>query len=98
MKYKIFEQVAINIAKHLDITPQELFEKNQETHLVMGRHFLYHICHERGMKVADIQKYMHKNNHPITHPTILYGLEKMEEHLKDLDLKKIVDKVSRVNV
>lgn len=50
------------------------------------------------MKLVDIQNYMEKNNHPIAHQTILYGLKMMEQHLNDPDLKKIVDKLSKVNV
>jgi len=98
MKYTIFMEVANNIAQHLQIKPKKLFEKNQANELVMGRHFLYYICYERGMKLVDIKKYMEKNNHPIAHQTILYGLKMMEQHLNDPDLKKIVDKLSKVNV
>jgi chromosomal replication initiation ATPase DnaA len=91
MKSEIFNQYADRISGLFGVSKTELFAKSKKRELVDARHLLYYLCYKRPMPIVLIMKYMAENGYKIQHSSIIHGIDKVEEKIKnDRDYVSIV--------
>ncbi len=94
MKKEIFDQYVDSIVRLFGITHEELFSKSRIIKLVDARQLLYYMCHERNIRVTQIQEFMKENGYDTNHSTIIGGVRSMAvkvklfEHKMDLAVNK----------
>jgi chromosomal replication initiation ATPase DnaA len=98
MKRKIFKLYAREISAQFDIDEQLLFIKTKVREVVDARYLLYYMCYLRGMKPITIETYMAEMGYVISHPTILYGISRMDKRaLNDPDYERLINKLMKKN-
>jgi hypothetical protein len=99
MKEYIFDQFVDNIINHTGLTRDQLFENNRKMEYANPRKFLYKLCVERGISVAEVVSYMNKNNFICTDTYIHQGISSLDKMMEnDSDLGIILNKLSHVEV
>jgi len=97
MKEYIFDQFVDNILTHTGLTRDQLFESTRKMEYANPRKFLYKLCVERGISVADVVLYMNKNDFKCTDATIHQGIASLNKMMEnDSDLGIILNKLSSV--
>lgn len=92
MKKEIFYNYATRIAKHFDLSQEEMFSKTKKREIVDARQVLYYVCLKRPMRVASIRRYMEEMGYVVGHSTIIHGANAVEKMIKeDKDFNKIVN-------
>ena len=95
MKEHIFNGFVDNICKHTRITREEFFKPNQNSEIVLARHTLFYLCHQRGITTAMIKLYMENNGSSLNRSPITHGISVIESKIKeDADLQLVIDKLS----
>jgi chromosomal replication initiation ATPase DnaA len=94
MKKEIFDQYADSIVRLFGITHEELYSKNRIIKLVDARQLLYYMCHERNIRVTQIQEFMKENGYDTNHSTIIGGVRSMAVKVKlDPDYRVVISKL-----
>ena len=97
MKEYIFDQFVDNILSHTGLTREQLFENSRKIEYANPRKFLYKLCIDRGISVADVVSYMNKNNFYCKDTTIHAGISSLDKMMeRDSDLGIILNKLSNV--
>ena len=97
MKEYIFNQFVQNILLHTGLTKEELFENTRKIENSNPRKFLYKLCVDRGISIADLVLYMNKNDFYCKDSTIHAGISSLEKMMEtDSDLGIIFNKLSNV--
>ena len=97
MKEYIFDQFVDNILGHTGLTREQLFESTRKMEYANPRKFLYKLCVDRGIAVADVVLYMNKNDFYCKDTTIHAGISSLEKMMEtDSDLGIIFNKLSNV--
>ena len=98
MKEYIFNQFVDNILSHTGLTREQLFENTRKIDYANPRKFLYKLCIDRGISVADVVSYMNKNNFYCKDTTIHAGISSLDKMMEsDSDLEIILDALSNVD-
>lgn len=94
MKHKKFDEYAKKIAKEFNIPKKLLFMKNKKRELVDARHILYLVCFKKDFQLATIERLMFSYGYKINHPSIIHGIKKMNEKIKeDADYKQLIEDI-----
>jgi hypothetical protein len=97
MKEYIFDQFVDNILSHTGLAREQLFQSTRKMEYANPRKFLYKLCVDRGISVADVVLYMNKNNFPCKDATIHQGITSLNKMMEiDSDLSIILNKLSNV--
>lgn len=83
MKQDIFNQYADKVSKLFSIKKEELFSKTKKRDIVDARQLLYYLCNIRYIGVSYIQKYMQENGYVIQHPSVINGIKRVSERMKE---------------
>ena len=98
MKEYIFSQFVDNILSHTGLTREQLFKSTRKMEYANPRKFLYKLCVDRGISVADVVLYMNKNKFPCKDTSIHQGIRSLNKMIElDSDLKIIINKLSNVD-
>lgn len=96
MKKQIFNQYAQKIADLFGVDKQELFVKSKKRDLVDARHLLYYLCFHRPMKLISIQNFMDENGYNISHPSVIHGINTVEQRVaEDADYTSIIKSIEK---
>jgi chromosomal replication initiation ATPase DnaA len=96
MKKQIFNQYAQKIADLFGVDKQELFVKSKKRDLVDARHLLYYLCFHRPMKLISIQNFMDDNGYNISHPSVIHGINTVEQRVaEDADYTFIIKSIEK---
>lgn len=96
MKKEIFNQYAQKIADLFGVDKQELFVKSKKRDLVDARHLLYYLCFHRPMKLISIQNFMDENGYNISHPSVIHGINTVEQRVaEDADYTSIIKSIEK---
>lgn len=96
MKKEIFNQYAQKIADLFGVDKQELFVKSKKRDLVDARHLLYYLCFHRPMKLISIQNFMDDNGYNISHPSVIHGINTVEQRVaEDADYTFIIKSIEK---
>ena len=96
MKKSVFNYYATKVAHLFDIKEDELFSRSRRTDISDARSLLYYLCYIRPMSVAYIQKYMHGSGSKVAHTSILYGINKVKQRMReDSDYINIIENSSQ---
>ncbi len=96
MKKEIFNQYAQKIADLFGVDKQELFVKSKKRDLVDARHLLYYLCFHRPMKLISIQNFMDENGYNISHPSVIHGINTVEQRVaEDADYTFIIKSIEK---
>lgn len=83
MKQDIFNQYVNKVVSLFSIKKEDLFSKSKKRDIVDARHLVYYLCAKRPMSISYIQKYMKENGYIIHHPSIVRGIVRVDEKMKD---------------
>ena len=96
MKQLIFNQYVEKISDTFNVTKEEMFEKNKKRNVVESRYMLYYMCFNRPMKIERIKEYMASGGYMISHRTIIYGIDQIQERSKfDIDYMDVVKELTK---
>lgn len=96
MKYDIFNQYVTKVTSLFGIKKEDLFSKSKKRDIVDARHLVYYLCAKRPMSLSYIIKYMGENGYSIHHPSILRGISKIDERMKeDSDYVSIIKDIEK---
>jgi chromosomal replication initiation ATPase DnaA len=96
MKKEIFNQYAQKIADLFGVDKKELFVKSKKRDLVDARHLLYYLCFHRPMKLISIQNFMDENGYNISHPSVIHGINTVEQRVaEDADYTSIIKSIEK---
>jgi len=96
MKKEIFNQYAQKIADLFGVDKQELFVKSKKRDLVDARHLLYYLCFHRPMRLISIQNFMDENGYNISHPSVIHGINTVEQRVaEDADYTSIIKSIEK---
>jgi|TARA_R100000773_G_C4221040_1_gene119885 chromosomal replication initiation ATPase DnaA len=96
MKVDIFNQYVEAITKRYAISEQDFFSDTKKNEVVDSRYMLYYLCINRPMKHKDVQHFMSTKGKPVTHSTIIHGVRKIQEYLKDdRDMSEVLHKINQ---
>jgi len=83
MKQDIFNQYVTKVVSLFSIKKEQLFSKSKKREIVDARQLLYYLCAKRPMSLRYIQKYMEDNGYTIHHPSLINGIARVEEKMKE---------------
>jgi chromosomal replication initiation ATPase DnaA len=83
MKQDIFNQYVTKVVSLFSIKKEQLFSKSKKREIVDARQLLYYLCAKRPMSLRYIQKYMEDNGYAIHHPSLINGIARVEEKMKE---------------
>jgi len=83
MKQDIFNQYVNKVVSLFNIKKDDLFSKSKKREIVDARQLVYYLCAKRPMSIGYIQKYMQENGYNIHHPSILNGISRVDEKMKE---------------
>ena len=83
MKREIFDEYLKAVCKRYGLSVEEFIAKTKERVIVNARYMVFYLCHSRMMSIKEIEKYMGAIGHPITHATILRGIQSLEKQIID---------------
>jgi len=96
MKKEIFNQYAQKIADLFGVDKKELFVKSKKRDLVDARHLLYYLCFHRPMRLISIQNFMDENGYNISHPSVIHGINTVEQRVaEDADYTSIIKSIEK---
>jgi chromosomal replication initiation ATPase DnaA len=96
MKQDVFNQYVDKVTNLFGIDKENFFSKHKSRELADARHMVYYLCAKRPMKIIYIQKYMNENGYDVQHPTVIHGIKKIEERIKeDSDISTILKELDR---
>ena len=96
MKRDIFIQYADKLCELFGITRQDLLSKNKKREIVDARYLLYYLCFKRPMRINYIQIYMKQHGYVISHPTVIHGINMVDNKMKvDNDYVMTVKDIER---
>ena len=91
MKEDIFNQYVHKITKLFGVTKEELFSKTRKRNIVDARQLLYYLCFNRQMQIVIIKDFMLHNGYKIDYPSVVNGIHKVDQKIKeDRDYKTVV--------
>lgn len=91
MKEEVFNQYVQKITKLFGITKDELFLKSRKRNIVDARQLLYYLCFNRQMQIVIIKDFMRHNGYNIDYPSVVNGIHKVDQKIKeDRDYKTVV--------
>ena len=91
MKEEVFNQYVQKITKLFGITKNELFLKSRKRNIVDARQLLYYLCFNRQMQIVIIKDFMSHNGYKIDNPSVVNGIHKVDQKIKeDRDYKTVV--------
>ncbi len=95
MKKQIFKSYADKISTVYEIQLESLFEKSKKREVVDARQMLYYLCHQRNMKIVQIQSFMDEQGYSISHSSIIHGIKVVKENTKhDQDYKTFINNIN----
>jgi chromosomal replication initiation ATPase DnaA len=83
MKQDVFNQYADKVSKLFSISRDDLFSKSKKREIVDARQLLYYLCNIRYIGVSYIQKYMQENGYTIQHPSVINGIKRVSDKMKE---------------
>jgi chromosomal replication initiation ATPase DnaA len=96
MKQDIFDLYVTRVASLFSIEEGQLFLKSKKREIVDARQLLYYLCAKRPMSLKYIQKYMGDNGYAIHHSSLINGITRVEEKMKeDSDYVSIIKDIER---
>jgi len=94
MKAEIFDQYAQAVIKKYKVSKKELFGKSQKVCIADARYMLFYLCSKRSIPVMYIQANMDRCGKQITHSTIIHGIKKIEQQVRqDIDMMVIANEL-----
>lgn len=94
MKHEVFKQYVEIVADRFEIPESEMFIKTKRMECVDARHMLYYLCAKRNIKIKYIQDYMAQRGYHISHSSIIYGINQMDEKIKnDRDYLSVINSI-----
>jgi chromosomal replication initiation ATPase DnaA len=96
MKEEVFNQYVQKITKLFGVTKDELFLKSRKRNIVDARQLLYYLCFNRQMQIVIIKDFMRKNGYNIDYPSVVNGIHKVDQKIKeDRDYQSIVKNIDQ---
>jgi chromosomal replication initiation ATPase DnaA len=96
MKKEVFNQYVDRVVNLFDINKDELFAKNKRRDIADARQLLYYICYKRPMQINYIQKFMKENGYPISHSSIIHGINCVERKMtSDKDYFNVMKEITK---
>jgi chromosomal replication initiation ATPase DnaA len=96
MKEEVFNQYVQKITKLFGVTKDELFLKSSKRNIVDARQLLYYLCFNRQMQIVIIKDFMRKNGYNIDYPSVVNGIHKVDQKIKeDRDYQSIVKHIDQ---
>lgn len=83
MKSEIFNQYVDKVCVLFMVRREELFAKCKRREVVDARHMLYYLCYKRPMPIVSIMRYMSENGYEIKHSSIIHGITKVEQKIRN---------------
>jgi chromosomal replication initiation ATPase DnaA len=94
MKQEIFKQYVEIVSERFGISEDDVFTKTKRMECVDARHMLYYLCSKRQMRIKTIQDYMAQRGYHISHSSIIYGINQMDEKVKaDRDYLSVINSI-----
>ena len=91
MKEEIFEYYCRSVCHRFNLSYKDLFGKSKIRNVVDARYLLFYLCHQRPMRIRDIQQFMSERGYSTEHTTIMYGLKRVTSLVKnDTDYKVLI--------
>ena len=90
MKRGIFNNYVKQLCKAIDISENDLFEKNRSVKLSSARFILYSMCYQRPMNILQIVDLMSERGYATSRQTVEYGIEKVNTS-PDPDIQKFIN-------
>lgn len=96
MKKEIFDYYLTEICSRFNLSKDELLSETKNRNITNARYFLYWMCKNRNMSIANIQQYMLEHGYKIAHSTIIVGIKRTEDKsLTDKDYITISRSIER---
>ena len=94
MKQEVFNKYVEKVSKLFSVSKEEFFSKTKKREIVDARQMVYYLCSRRHINISYIQKYMKENNYEIHHPSIIKGIQRIEEKTKeDMDYVTVIKNI-----
>jgi chromosomal replication initiation ATPase DnaA len=84
------------ISHKVGLPKRELFIKSRRQDIVDARQLLFWKCFKDGITISYIQRYLSRNGLDLEHSTIIYGINKVKELMKDKDFSSFVKDLNHV--
>lgn len=79
----MFKQHTNVVLRKTNIQKKDLFSITKKQEVVDARHLLFYLCKDSGISISYIQKYLKEYGLDITHSTIIYGVKKISNMMKE---------------
>ena len=94
MKYKIFDEIVIQVSEITTAEHSEIFSNKKERAIVDARFFIIYIAYEFDMSRSYIRRFFKLHGHDIQYRMISYSLNAIKKRLKkDKYLKEKLNEI-----
>ena len=94
MKYKIFDEVVIQVSELTTAEHSEIFSTNRTQAFVDARFFIIYIADKLGMRPSYIKRFFKLHGYDIHYASIIYALKMAKKQVKkDKYLKEKLNEI-----